>query len=241
MQEYIENKLKEMTAAELVEAQAFITNRLLDIQKAHSRKAIITGLPNSESASEQVNLRFAGMTNNYLEIVKCAPETEDWMAYTTASAGLECTPELTAWRDNILAEVPIGSVIILDGNSCLLKIVDGDINTISKKLNYDSFYETTGNDFVSTVLNVKLSYKETKAEEKSETRYLCITKCMENDDTDSGLPARHCVATMQQRLDREEVNHDYCPCGNRDKWLTMKEASASTDPYVKEVYLRNFR
>ena len=43
----------------------------------------------------------------------------------------------------------------------------------------------------------------------ADKKYICITEC------DNGAP---CIATMAERLQREEERQDYCPCGCEDKW-----------------------
>lgn len=50
-------------------------------------------------------------------------------------------------------------------------------------------------------------------------KYICITKCPELDD--EGI--KHCVATLEERREREEQHLDYCPCGNQDKWVEYSE------------------
>lgn len=49
-------------------------------------------------------------------------------------------------------------------------------------------------------------------------KYICIAKCPELDVDGS----KRCVATLEQIREREEMCHDYCPCGNQEIWEEVK-------------------
>lgn len=59
----------------------------------------------------------------------------------------------------------------------------------------------------------------------AEKKYICITPC------DNG---NHCIATMAERLKREEECQDYCPCGCEDKWEELENKDCT---YCKHGYM----